>query len=131
MNEDSLDPRWQKKRLKIMERDGFKCVSCQSESKTLHVHHKSYAKKLWASPDDEMQTLCSDCHSALGSHPKGGVYWRRDDVGVIYVYRHCPECGSEKYRDKGTWEKCANCGRSMMPNFNTPGLDVAGWGSES
>lgn len=59
------DPRWQKKRLLIMERDGWKCVVCGNEKTTLNVHHKSYAKNgnPWDVPDDELLTLCEDCHS--------------------------------------------------------------------
>jgi len=33
------DPRWQKKRLEILERDGFECNSCGDSSTELHVHH--------------------------------------------------------------------------------------------
>ena len=38
------DPRWQKKRLEIMERDDFTCVHCQDNASTLNVHHGFYTK---------------------------------------------------------------------------------------
>lgn len=60
------DPRWQKKRLKIMERDGFKCQGCGNEEKTLHVHHLKYNGMPWEAPDNHLITLCENCHEAEG-----------------------------------------------------------------
>lgn len=57
------DPRWQRKRLCVMERDQFKCRDCGSESKTLHVHHLAYqGKNPWDAGDDVLLTLCNECH---------------------------------------------------------------------
>ena len=58
------DPRWQKKRLEIMEWDNFTCVDCGSTTKTLHVHHKTYTfgNDPWDYPDDNFATLCWECH---------------------------------------------------------------------
>lgn len=58
------DPRWQKKRLEIMQRDGFRCKKCKSDNNTLHVHHKYYIykKNPWDYPDELLVTLCEDCH---------------------------------------------------------------------
>lgn len=62
------DPRWQKKRLKIMERDEFACVSCNTKEDTLNVHHRvPYKKdaKPWEYEDDELITLCEECHKEI------------------------------------------------------------------
>lgn len=58
------DPRWQKKRLKIFERDGWQCQICHAMNDTLHVHHKQYMKNTepWEYPDDYLVTLCHICH---------------------------------------------------------------------
>lgn len=58
-------PKWQKKRLEILERDGFKCTKCGDKETTLHVHHIYYKKdnKVWEYPDDCLITLCADCHN--------------------------------------------------------------------
>ena len=57
------DPRWQKLRLRILERDNWTCQSCRSTTKTLQVHHLYYAKRdPWDYPDSCYQTLCEDCH---------------------------------------------------------------------
>jgi hypothetical protein len=57
-------PEWQKKRLKIMERDGFCCCDCGATDRTLNVHHSYYLKghKPWEYEDDALRTLCEDCH---------------------------------------------------------------------
>lgn len=58
------DPRWQKKRLEIFERDGWTCHFCHSKDKNLQVHHVVYRKlEPWEYPNYLYQTLCEDCHS--------------------------------------------------------------------
>lgn len=58
------DPRWQKKRLEIMQRDEFMCQNCYDEESTLNVHHKYYIhnKKPWEYHDQLLITLCEECH---------------------------------------------------------------------
>ena len=59
------DPRWQKKRLEVMQRDEFSCATCGNAAATLNVHHIKYRKgaKPWEYDADELQTLCENCHS--------------------------------------------------------------------
>jgi 5-methylcytosine-specific restriction endonuclease McrA len=67
-SEKLKDPRWQKKRLDIMQRDGFKCRDCGDGEKTLNVHHCHYAPGgPWETPDHLLLTLCADCHEERGS----------------------------------------------------------------
>lgn len=58
-------PKWQKRRLEILNRDNFTCQSCGSTDETLHVHHIKYNKDkmYWEYPDDLLITLCEECHS--------------------------------------------------------------------
>lgn len=58
------DPRWQRRRLEILERDGWACTICADTEKTLHVHHRYYKPKTdpWDYEDDALTTLCADCH---------------------------------------------------------------------
>lgn len=58
------DPRWQKRRLEILQRDHYTCRECKAQHKTLHVHHCSYAPQLepWEYSDNDLITLCEDCH---------------------------------------------------------------------
>lgn len=61
------DPRWQKKRLQIMERDNWTCVECAATEKTFNVHHKIYRKgaKPWEYEDCDLVCLCEDCHLSV------------------------------------------------------------------
>lgn len=65
------DPRWQKKRLEVLERGGWKCFECGNKRKTLHVHHREYEKgrEPWDYDDDIYVVLCKSCHKA--EHSKG------------------------------------------------------------
>lgn len=62
------DPRWQKRRLEILERDNFTCVNCSSTEKELHVDHKRYRRGFepWDYEDSDLGTLCVDCHKRIG-----------------------------------------------------------------
>ena len=57
-------PEWQKKRLKILERDSWKCWKCWEDNETLAVHHCYYKRgaKPWEYPDGALITLCQSCH---------------------------------------------------------------------
>jgi 5-methylcytosine-specific restriction endonuclease McrA len=61
------DPRWQKKRLEVFERDGFACTRCDDKESTLNVHHWSYSKNgnPWDSDINELDTVCNDCHENI------------------------------------------------------------------
>lgn len=63
------DPRWQKKRLEVFQRDEFMCqnVGCLATDKTLHVHHLIYfkGKEPWDIDIKYLLTLCEDCHEEL------------------------------------------------------------------
>lgn len=58
------DPRWQRKRLEVLERSNFTCDDCGSEERTLHVHHGHYFRGLkpWEYDLDELICLCDKCH---------------------------------------------------------------------
>lgn len=58
------DPRWQKRRLEIMQRDDFTCQRCKDKEETLHVHHLHYVYGIepWDYHPDFLLTLCETCH---------------------------------------------------------------------
>jgi hypothetical protein len=60
------DPRWQKIRLQVFERDKWTCQQCRSTSKTLNVHHRYYddGAEPWEYDLDALVTLCGECHEA-------------------------------------------------------------------
>jgi hypothetical protein len=63
-SEKLRDPRWQKKRLEIFERDNFTCKLCNDTESTLNVHHHYYEnnKEPWEYPNESLITLCENCH---------------------------------------------------------------------
>jgi hypothetical protein len=65
--EKLLDPKWQKKRLKVMERDDFACCLCKDKDATLNVHHSYYLKgnEPWDYPDESLVTVCAPCHKKV------------------------------------------------------------------
>ncbi len=65
-SEKLRDPRWQRLRLKVMERDNFSCIACSDRKSTLNVHHKKYHGEPWDAPLSELETLCETCHKRRG-----------------------------------------------------------------
>lgn len=59
-----LDPRWQKKRLEVLESAEWMCESCMDDSSTLHVHHKQYfnGREPWEYEAAQLAVLCAECH---------------------------------------------------------------------
>lgn len=68
-SEQLKDPRWQKKRLEILEASGWRCEDCGAQDKTLHVHHCHYlkGKEPWEYSRDLLMTLCDQCHEQRAS----------------------------------------------------------------
>ncbi len=63
-SEKLKDPRWQKKRLEILERDKWTCQWCGDTQATLHVHHECYEKgeEPWDTWSELLTTVCETCH---------------------------------------------------------------------
>lgn len=66
-SEKLKDPRWQKKRLQIMDRDGFTCQCCGDKETTLNIHHKKYNGDPWEASENDLMTVCEDCHYIIES----------------------------------------------------------------
>jgi len=58
-------PKWQKKRLEILNRDKFTCKLCGDTETSLHVHHAAYKGMPWDIDSEQLCTVCADCHSAI------------------------------------------------------------------
>lgn len=69
--EQLQDVRWLVKRNEILERDDYCCQDCLrgkdrlSPFIKLHVHHRQYINGLmaWEYPNDQLITLCEECHA--------------------------------------------------------------------
>jgi hypothetical protein len=84
-SEKLRDPRWQRLRLEVMQRDGFACRDCGASDKTLHVHHCHYVGSApWMTPPGLLLTLCADCHESRGeleSDAKTALAWLMSRMG--------------------------------------------------
>lgn len=58
------DPRWQKKRLEVLDKAGWACDICYEDEMELQVHHKRYRwnAKPWEYDSNELRCLCKKCH---------------------------------------------------------------------
>jgi len=79
------DPRWQKKRLKILKRDNFCCQLCFEDKSLLHVHHNFYDwdeyPEPWDYPEESLVTLCEDCHT------EEHKLWAGANINLINIIR--------------------------------------------
>lgn len=57
-------PKWQKKRLELLQMADFACEDCGAADETLEVHHKHYikGKKPWEYDDIAYEVVCTGCH---------------------------------------------------------------------
>jgi hypothetical protein len=58
------DPRWQKKRLLILQAANWRCEDCGRHDRTLEVHHTVYISKFepWDYDITTLMCLCWECH---------------------------------------------------------------------
>lgn len=92
------DPRWQKKRLEVLEAKEWVCCKCFDSTSTLHVHHNQYfkGKEPWEYELDQFSVLCEHCHVdhhdstdrlllAASFIPNGGAPWCREAVAEVLL----------------------------------------------
>lgn len=62
------DPRWQRRRLSVLEAANFRCRDCGTTEAELHVHHLCYLRGLepWDAPDGTLIAVCDPCHKPRG-----------------------------------------------------------------
>jgi 5-methylcytosine-specific restriction endonuclease McrA len=65
------DPRWQKKRLEVLQCADWACEVCKDTKSMLHVHHKQYFKGRapWEYDGDQLAVLCEACHKSTHNTP--------------------------------------------------------------
>ena len=99
--EKLLDPRWQKKRLEVFNRDEFTCQGCLDKDATLHVHHKTYirGKEPWDYDNSNLITLCELCHEIeekIIAQKK--ALKERLQLKYSHLPQQCPACGCEEVK---------------------------------
>lgn len=73
-------PKWQKKRLEILQRDEFKCCYCNDTETELQIHHLKYTQEPWQAPNKDLITLCKHCHSLVSKYKS---------LDVIFIEKNC------------------------------------------
>lgn len=58
-------PKWQKKRLEVLNDKGWKCEACGTDDKMLHVHHDKYKGNPWDISNEHLFVLCEFCHNCV------------------------------------------------------------------
>lgn len=60
------DPKWQKKRLEVMNNASFCCEICGNSEFSLNVHHKEYisGREPWEYELNQLVCLCKSCHDS-------------------------------------------------------------------
>lgn len=103
-SEKLKDPRWQKKRLEIFQRDNFKCLLCGDSESTLHVHHKSYRNNPWEVDSSDLKTLCAECHYVVEALKKDGFdvlsVFKSKNTDIDIVKTIIAVCNSNDYKSK-------------------------------
>lgn len=120
------DPRWQKRRLKIMERDDFRCLECGCKTATLNVHHGCYFPKTdpWDYPDYLLHTLCESCHETtqktlttihamLGSLRLEGLTFAANVLIAGGACSFPPEAPNPEHGEKSLQEYLADIGQRI------------------
>lgn len=80
------DPRWQRKRLEVLQRANWTCECCErnleeGNDAELHVHHRwyNYGKEPWEYPDECFSALCKPCHEKTTK----AVAWFKDISKIL------------------------------------------------
>lgn len=85
------NPKWQKKRLEILQRDEFKCCYCNDTETELQIHHLKYTQEPWHAPNKDLITLCKHCHSLVSKYKSLDVifieknYYENQDMISLVV----------------------------------------------
>lgn len=120
-SEKLKNPKWQKKRLQILERDVFTCQKCLDKESTLHVHHKFYTKgkNPWEYDNYVLITLCEKCHQLEEQIliQKADLKSRLNTLfpTVVSKLDKCPACGN---KDLNNFQVKSYC--CTMCGFDSP-----------
>jgi hypothetical protein len=97
-SEKLKDPRWQKKRLEVLQRDNFTCQLCLDATTTLHVHHFCYdvSGDPWAVDNSALRTYCNSCHKLVESLGRDDIPWLVNKIyegdglfAIVLIYDVC------------------------------------------
>jgi hypothetical protein len=101
-------PKWQEKRLGILNRDEFTCQYCGDTETMLHVHHIAYSGDPWTVDDKFLITLCSNCHKMEEEQIKEAIpttIKKLKEAGFMSIsFDHLPKIFKDTDRGWVTYE---------------------------
>ena len=116
---------WDKIRKKALERAGYRCKKCGSDSQRLHVHHIKPRKDGGSDEMDNLKVLCPDCHAdehdaeacllCGGIIHEGGQATVLDTSGGSLVHI-CDDCRDIIAATGEDGERCGICARIRNPS---------------
>ena len=90
--------KWRERRKRILERDNYHCMLCHSTER-LEVHHNTY-QRFSNEDDDDLVTLCRECHERVTSFQREKRYSKRihkpEELSTIIIDRKEIRYGSTK-----------------------------------
>ena len=92
--------KWKQKSIEIRKRDNFTCQMCgekESKGRVFDVHHKLYhlGKKKWEYDNDDLETLCWNCHFYISNFE--GVPMYDTEGKFIAKSDQCFKCKGKGY----------------------------------
>lgn len=122
------DPRWQRRRLEVLQRADFSCEQCGSKTDTLHAHHKIYRKghDPWEYEDRELACLCDNCHEIWHCLKDviNELLVDLDEAGIRAVCGYGQAVGMESGRISEARIASAFATRGFAHRFGVSELDV-------
>ena len=98
-------PKWQRKRLRILDRDQWTCRYCRNTEQQLHVHHIIYEHTdPWETQDKYLITLCHECHEKEESLKQFDWYELVRDSGLTRLHTGRILCETHKYFTRIDWQ---------------------------
>lgn len=82
-SEKLKNPKWQRKRLEILNRDNFTCCKCGDTETELHVHHLKYTGEPYEAPNEDLETLCKHCHEIVEIFTKNKNF--KGDLSIVKI----------------------------------------------
>lgn len=90
--EEYQDERWKERAAEIRKLDDHRCCRCGRKDVELHVHHLAYPPPpfhIWEATDNELVTLCKECHEEVHRCNKRPIF---TDSRSLFVEANTIEC---------------------------------------
>lgn len=86
-SEKLKDPRWQKKRLQVLDHAEWRCQMCGAKDRTLNVHHSYYTKgkEPWQYALGALIATCEPCHDVIHKTVKQKADYRVGEWKLMWV----------------------------------------------